>query len=326
MSINRLQNLFKIPNVEGIKVTKDGRFFKTLPTVQELEVRYTKDAYPFVSIGNGKSNLCHILLAETFIAKPESDEPLEVNHINGIKTDFSLSNLEWVTRSENILHAYKTGLRPDNQVIFSQNLMTGAVEKFFSISECGRVLGLTTAALLWYFKKENRGKLFKGRYLFSFHEDSWPSYNEADIGMFPKFVKRPVSIEYPSGKIIYYEDIATAAEHIGKKKGALEKHSRLYKDKKPYYGFIVRQVQTYYEFDLIDLNLMVRNSKEKLKNRGGNRKPTPIEVKNLETNEVQRWNSSLEFSNYLKVKKNTLQKSVFLTGKYKQYEVKYLND
>jgi hypothetical protein len=59
---------------------------------------------------NGKRyNLAvHRLLAIAFIPNPLALP--EVNHKNGIKGDFSLGNLEWITHRDNIRHARETGL------------------------------------------------------------------------------------------------------------------------------------------------------------------------------------------------------------------------
>jgi hypothetical protein len=50
----------------------------------------------------------HRLMAIAFIPNPLGLP--EVNHKNGIKGDFSLANLEWMTHRENIRHARASGL------------------------------------------------------------------------------------------------------------------------------------------------------------------------------------------------------------------------
>lgn len=63
--------------------------------------------YQLVIFGN-KGFSVHRLVAIAFIDNP--DNLPEVNHIDGCKTNNYADNLEWLTSSENSLHAYETGL------------------------------------------------------------------------------------------------------------------------------------------------------------------------------------------------------------------------
>jgi len=68
----------------------------------------------YLSVGMWRDNKLtgvsiHRLVAIAFIPNP--DNKPEINHINGIKTDNRPENLEWTTRSENVQHAFDTGLK-----------------------------------------------------------------------------------------------------------------------------------------------------------------------------------------------------------------------
>lgn len=51
----------------------------------------------------------HRLVAESFLENPLQRK--EINHKDGNKQNNCVDNLEWCTRSENLKHAYRTGLR-----------------------------------------------------------------------------------------------------------------------------------------------------------------------------------------------------------------------
>ena len=70
--------------------------------------------YPTVCI-KGKQYYVHRLVAEKFLDNP--DNLREVNHIDGRKHNNDISNLEWVSSSDNTKHGWDSGLlKPDGLV------------------------------------------------------------------------------------------------------------------------------------------------------------------------------------------------------------------
>ena len=91
-------------------VTRSGDILSTYSgKKKKLKHQPNGDGYPQIKL-KGKSYKIHRLVASAFIPNPESLP--QVNHINGIKDDNRVENLEWCNNSQNQIHAWKNGLQP----------------------------------------------------------------------------------------------------------------------------------------------------------------------------------------------------------------------
>jgi hypothetical protein len=105
----------QITNYPNYYVSLDGKVF-SLNSMKWLKPRKCNNGYYQVQLFNNDGDkflLVHRLVAEAYLINNEQKKT--VNHLNGDKSNNSLLNLEWSTYSENMKHAFKTGLKFHNQ-------------------------------------------------------------------------------------------------------------------------------------------------------------------------------------------------------------------
>jgi len=111
-----MENWKDIKSYEGIYQASDlGNLrslnYKRTGKIQVLKPALDNKGYlrtAFMKDGILKTVKVHRVIAQTFLNT--IDDKNQVNHINGIKTDNNLINLEWCNNTENQNHAIKKGL------------------------------------------------------------------------------------------------------------------------------------------------------------------------------------------------------------------------
>ena len=103
-----------------------------------LKVCYNNGGYQVVGAVYGSTSYVHRMVADTWIDNPIPNYYTQVNHINGNKDDNRVENLEWVTQSQNIRHAYRNGSNKGRRIPIR---IPETGEVFESITECARRIG-----------------------------------------------------------------------------------------------------------------------------------------------------------------------------------------
>ena len=115
---------------------------KSLKTNKIMSTFKNKDGYERITLqkdGEIYKKSVHILVAETFLEKPISNEKLEVDHIDCNPNNNKLNNLRWLTREENLNRSFDLGhqIKPKSPVI-QFDLQGNEIARFESVNEAFR--------------------------------------------------------------------------------------------------------------------------------------------------------------------------------------------
>jgi hypothetical protein len=148
---------------EGYYVSSLGRF-KNKKGIIMKDYKPHHSGYIYVRVNKEKYAL-HRLVADTFI--PNLDNKPIPNHIDGIKTNNSVKNLEWSTYSENNLHNHKIGLNKGHtRQITQYDLEMNEINNFDRIVDASKELNICYSSIKAVLcKKQNTAGGFIWKYL-----------------------------------------------------------------------------------------------------------------------------------------------------------------
>lgn len=260
----------------------------------------------------------HRIVATTFI--PNTDpKKIFVNHIDGDKQNNRVSNLEWVTPSENCTHTYQTGLRPDNKHVLAKNIDTGEILEFKTIWECGRHFK-TNGGTIHRILNKPQIRPFKLKYDLTFKGNEFNGFTKDDVVMLEEngSNRLVIAINPDNEKdSIIFSNNRVAASKFGSSPGLINwyigcngagKYKNYYKGYRWYY--LRDYSKTREQTDKLIEQSVKELEPYKFNMNPANKKPKKLRITNLETGETVIWDSIKAYAHSKGVKYNTLEKRI----------------
>lgn len=124
--------------IEKYKIYSDGRVENT-KTGKFLKHQGNGFGYLKVTLtisGKPIQRYVHRLVAEAYCIKTDYTKN-QVNHKDGNKSNNSYLNLEWVTNSENQIHAHENGLKRNGNQLWNGKFSEDDIRKIFELKSSG---------------------------------------------------------------------------------------------------------------------------------------------------------------------------------------------
>jgi hypothetical protein len=312
---------FSIPGNPNVAINRAGEVIRIKDGVS-LKITFQKEAYPRVSNSNlyefelpYSTTTLHRLVCLAF--HPIFDDPKKmfVNHKDGNKENFSIDNLEWVTYSENAVHAISTGLRGDNVNVVGINLLTKEKRNFYSLQQAARVTGIHA----WEISKsiklhKETGAISTKPWLFLDSDAIIPRLNKS-------LLNSAVTKNYTYFKV---RNLVTAQEQYIKGSRRLRRYIRKENIEKAFIdkpwvvkGFEVSTVEAY------EVPVDVKKSYH-CKMKGG-KIQKPISVTDLSNGTVITYPSTDAFATLVGAERKTIQRRMlFNNGVWRNFKIEYM--
>ena len=150
----------QIPGYENYKITENGVVYSNFTNDIKKPSNH-RQGYFLIGLSKDKKEiklLVHRLVALTYLENPNGYK--YVNHKDGNKRNNHVSNLEWVTSSQNQKHAYKNGLKVANRKMINNKIVIDTNNGIFydSIKEAAKIKGLDKSHLAQMLRGQIRNK------------------------------------------------------------------------------------------------------------------------------------------------------------------------